>query len=660
MSSNSLESNASQGVICWVDKNVNESDNSPIKIHLYAITSNIETFTDVRDCYKYLTDPNNLRPTFLILSGSAAKENIEKMEYYTQIQRIYIYCRDVPTHKKWAAEHDRIKSVTKDFNDILTDMRLNPLQPLKESVQTTKIEKEDGNSQRRKEEPFSYSISDRFISAIDENFLHWQLIIEILSRLKPQQDPKTEFIEYLTEQNLINKNDEGILRKFKAEYRPEKSIEWFTRDCFLHRIFNKALRELNGITLYLMRFFICDLKRELIDTLQQTKQAMVKVYRGQRMTQNEIEILNRSKDKWISINTFMLASTDQQKALDVVIPSDNTEVILFEIDAFADSMKHQPYAAVGQKSDTRNQDEVLFMLGSIFHIKSFVMRGIGFKRICLEQCLEGEEPLKIFYENVDKEIERNPIDAFFYGDILRRMSRFHDAEYFFDNYHEMEPNDQRYHIYMAHLLFDQNQYDKSLQQYRTALDVFNKKEKKEQEMADTHFAIGLLHQKQNALGAARKSFDEAMTLYKKLHGGEDRTVAKCHDEIAKCYENEKIFDGALHSRICALTIWKKVLNKMDAELGHVYVSLGLNDVSLKGYETALNNFDTARRIYHSSLPLKHPRIAFLYMNEGIAHECLKEADKAKDAFKKALDIYKECSSKNEAEIKDLEARLKNL
>lgn len=65
-------------------------------------------------CIKFVRDQCVNKRVFLITTGSLGKELVPKIHDLPQIYAIYVYCGDVVLHKKWAANHSKIRVVCND------------------------------------------------------------------------------------------------------------------------------------------------------------------------------------------------------------------------------------------------------------------------------------------------------------------------------------------------------------------------------------------------------------------------------------------------------------------------------------------------------------------------------------------------------------------
>ncbi|CAF4443886.1 unnamed protein product, partial [Adineta steineri] len=68
----------------------------------------------------------------------------------------------------------------------------------------------------------------------------------------------------------------NIINEFEHNYRQEKAIWWYTRECFTYEILNRALRTLDADTIINMGFFIHDLHQQIVQLHEQ----QLPYYRG--------------------------------------------------------------------------------------------------------------------------------------------------------------------------------------------------------------------------------------------------------------------------------------------------------------------------------------------------------------------------------------------
>lgn len=102
-------------------------------------------------------------------------------------------------------------------------------------------------------------------------FMWSQTLLEILLNIpSPPNNPQRDFIEEAKHLYHDNKYKSREIDQFGREYRSQDAIKWYTRDSFVYRLVNKALRTRDIYLIFKFRFFIQDVYKQLKD-LQQNK-----------------------------------------------------------------------------------------------------------------------------------------------------------------------------------------------------------------------------------------------------------------------------------------------------------------------------------------------------------------------------------------------------
>ena len=110
---------------------------------------------------------------------------------------------------------------------------------------------------------------------------------------------KNELIALCKQQYKNNSNELSIIEEFEKNYSSEQSLWWYIEQPFLYRLLNKALRIENFSLLLLFSFCIRDITQEL----QKNKSlSSVHVYRVQLMFKEDLELLSKFSEEFISVN----------------------------------------------------------------------------------------------------------------------------------------------------------------------------------------------------------------------------------------------------------------------------------------------------------------------------------------------------------------------
>lgn len=185
----------------------------------------------------------------------------------------------------------------------------------------------------------------------------------------------------------IKKNNSTLKKidHFAQNCSSYNAICEYTKDTFLYRIINRALRTQNMEIIKKFRSFITDLNSQLYETYEKGYNSKIcpirVVYRGQALSVSEFEYLGavcRSKNPIITLTTFGSASLDPEVAMNFLPSSGNHIPCLFEI-IITDEYKIeenvpcdaiQAFANITSLSVIPDVQEVLFFLLTHFRVQN--------------------------------------------------------------------------------------------------------------------------------------------------------------------------------------------------------------------------------------------------------------------------------------------------
>ncbi|CAF1543019.1 unnamed protein product, partial [Rotaria sp. Silwood1] len=202
-----------------------------------------------------------------------------------------------------------------------------------------------------------------------------QTLMKVLVELPQTNQSKQEFIEECRRQYKHNNSQQRQITEFEKTYSSSGAISWYTRNGFLYRIINKALRTQNIIHIFKCRFFIISIFQELAKSysefIETLENEIFTVYRGQLMITDEFSKLQANVNGYISFNTFVSTSISSE----VVFPFTGLgesrpllESILFEIEIDLDK-NSTPFAKISQNNQFKSENEVLICMGAVFRIE---------------------------------------------------------------------------------------------------------------------------------------------------------------------------------------------------------------------------------------------------------------------------------------------------
>lgn len=292
------------------------------------------------------------------------------------------------------------------------------------------------------EEPLSIHIytSGKAIAGLNGQFVFFQVLIECLLRLPYTENDKKELINRCKQQYEGNITQLDYIDQFEKNYTPERALWWYTRECFFYRTLNAILRIQDIHMLFLFRKYITD-----IHTLLKKDQikSYIRVYRGQIISSDELNMLKECLGQFISVNSFFSTSIDETRALlysNHALSLSNLERVMFEIDADPGMITTKPFADISRYSEYPDEKEVLFMLGSVFRLDS-IHRTTNDQAwsIHMTCCSENQSDLKNVLKNMTEKLGIGNTNLEMLGKLLRDMGKFDLAEKYFIRLLEQQP-----------------------------------------------------------------------------------------------------------------------------------------------------------------------------------------------------------------------------
>ncbi len=440
-----------------------------------------------------------------------------------------------------------------------------------------------------------------------------------------------------------------MIHKFKNEYTPDKAIWWYTRESFLYRMLNKALRVQDIDQLLLFRFLIRDVYHQL---KQNQSKSSILVYWGQIMTSPELQYLQRSINGFISINSFFLTNTNRNKTLDFLNSSpvfDYQHRVLFIIDADPDVVTTKPFADINKFSSFINEGEILFMIGCIFRLIE-VNEDENISTIRIQLCGDNEPDLRHIFEYMKKingdGNEENAIDLRTFGDILRQMGKYELAENMYRLLlTELPSNDpllSDLYCSLGMVSKDRSDYSASLKWYQKSLEIKTRTHPSDLiNIGNLYSCMGEVHSRNENDKKALECYEKAIERFQTAHAEDHSHMADIYNNIGSIHKRNKKYSEALKFYEKALAIDDKYSDDDRPNVAKSHNNIGIVYCYLNKYDLAMEHHQRSLSIKLKNLPPEHLSIGKSHRNIGHVYDVQGDLQQALTSYQKAATIFRQ-------------------
>lgn len=209
---------------------------------------------------------------FLITSGKAASAILPIIHKLKQADSIFIFCFKVEKYQHLLQQYESVVGIYSERSTLINSIKQN-VELLQKQLNTFSFY----NEHREK--------ATRDLSKESAEFLWFQLFKDVTLRMLQNEHAKQELIQFCREFYRGNQKEYSYIDEFERAYQSDKSIYWYTRQIFLYKLVNKALRTEDMGQLHKFRFFITDLSSSLTtihNKKNRKRNDVVMLYRGLR------------------------------------------------------------------------------------------------------------------------------------------------------------------------------------------------------------------------------------------------------------------------------------------------------------------------------------------------------------------------------------------
>ncbi|CAF1109608.1 unnamed protein product [Didymodactylos carnosus] len=322
----------------------------------------IKWFNDIETSLSFIHSVQNIN-IFIIISGKLGRDYAQKCLIDKKIVGLYVYCMNEDKHRIWTKGINKIRCTVSDATKLFIQIHRD-------------IKELSGR----------WPINEKSFEKATTSTSEWYNLFLLLICYR-SESIKESYMEMFNECRAYYQNNPSMIKQidqFQQTYKSNNAIHEYTRDTFLYRIVNHALRTRNIKIIRKFSPFIRDLHSQLHNYHQKyykfKKDYIRAVYRGQHLSVDQIEYLrlvSKSNNPFITMTTVSSASLDPDVALNFAYSVDGRISCLFEIiipDRYNVGQEYlsddeQVFANIASLSVMPDEQEVLFSLTTRYYVK---------------------------------------------------------------------------------------------------------------------------------------------------------------------------------------------------------------------------------------------------------------------------------------------------
>ncbi|CAF3996730.1 unnamed protein product [Rotaria sp. Silwood1] len=626
-------------ILVWLDADIDETSVvylDSIK-QIKRIANTIEKFTDPDECIDFITDMNHLK-LVLIISYAYACCTIPCIHDIPQLEAIYIFFQDIPYHEQWITHWPKVIGIFNQVSSICESLKIAVRRRDEDKLSVSMVSIDDTDP-------------NKSLHQLDQSFMYTQLLKEIILDLNYDEKSIKDLTQYFREEYADNEYQLKFINEFEQDYFKETPIRWYTRETFLYRMLNYALRIQDVDCIIKMGFFIRDLHNQIkqLHAEQYTigKTRVFTVYRGQGMSYMDFEKLQNSIGGLISFNNFL--STSRNHDLSFAYADSNqyhSDLIGIFFEITIDTSKSLvPFADLHNLSYIKEEDEILFSMHTIFRIfkTTRLSENNRLWQVQLELTADNDELLEKLTKHMRYEIRSDYSRWHQLAKLLVIMGQFDMAEQHYKMLLDRTLTDAE----KARIYNDFGLLKTTTCQYLEAMSFYNKALKiNERILPPNHQNLGTLYNNiammYNDIGEYEKAFsfhEKSIQIFEEQLPANHSFLANAYNNIAMVYDNKGEYSKALLFFEKALKIRQTTLPSNHPHLASSYNNIAVVYQKMERYSEAIFFAEKTLQIEQKTMPPNHPSLAISYSNIAVVYVKMRQYSKAVFFLEKSIDIF---------------------
>ncbi|CAF0713579.1 unnamed protein product [Adineta steineri] len=553
---------------------------------LQHIIHTAQIFTDTSACLEYLNTVSD-EIVFFIVSSKCDEEILTATHGLTQIDSIYLFDISNEFQAELITNYWKVKGIFSEISSLIDQLKKDVRQCENNLTGSVFITSSTSSAESNKQNP---------------NVMYTQLFQQILLRMTDNN--LNEMIEYCREKYKDNPFILEEILTIEQQYTGKSSIWWYTKESFLYRMLNKALRIQDIDTIYAIRTYIRHLHEQLVQLYSKSDScSTTTLYRGQLMTNSDFEELKQNQGGLLFFSNFLSFSENLSVAKTFANNNSNDPTktgVIFALQANHSPTNNVAFANIHQYSCFEDEKEWLFSIGSIFHI--------GWR---MKFNNDG-----IWYVKLNLTNERNLQSL----GLARHISNFIKS--------------QNLLIELGKLMWEMGEYEQTEKFYRKALET----EDDWRCRSGILNRLGMIYWKKNEIEQALHFYQQALTIDRQHLPENDPSMSSIYNNLGLLYRNQGKLNEARENfqRACQLDL--NSIKPKKEWLGSYYNNMASVFAAEENHSKALFYHNKAFKIRREVLPSKHPLIALSHNNIAISLMRLNRLSEAFEHCRIAVNI----------------------
>jgi tetratricopeptide (TPR) repeat protein len=586
--------------------------NGAIVLLPYELDDQDESHTDKQSaCVSYIESISKPNKIFFITTNKWALNIIPLIHHYRQIDCIFIL-----SNTEEYLEYDQIYyKIIGFFSDE---------KQLIDSIHEQIV------LERQQYLSFSFynqhQKSTRDLSKESASFLWLILFKDIIVRMRLEnnhEQAKQELIEQLKQLYRNNRTQLKLIEHFNQTYKTtdNEPLRWYTGKPFLHKQINRALRTEDIQMLHIFRYIISDISACLKLEFEFIKEYVDQIilYRGLRVSNEELDKLKKNIGKMISTNGFL--STSRSRTVALIFAGKTTadkQSVLFEIECNLNELQNDSviFADISRFSEIRDEGEILFDIGA-----TFIMETISYDNdlsVWLLKLKATDEAAKIsqFYLERNKQFIENTSVTLTFGILLHIMGQYNQALDYFQSLLDNSKEDKAFIQFSIGIAkFELGKYLEAFECLEYARTTFESRQPP-RFLPEIYTHIGYILSRMGNHDKALQVHLNCLTFAEKRVKNDPQYIATCLGRIGNVYFDKCEYDLAMNYYMKSNILLSTCCPSDYVEYGKNLVNIGSVHYSKCDLDQAWTYYEQGFNILEKCLVSDHTQTIAVLNNLG--------------------------------------------